>query len=404
MATGKKKDASLTPLDDARGITVTVKLPDIVVEIIEVSWKSGIDSARAKTKISAPHWKVGEKVEEEDKPDLMHYKTGSQKPGVYLVNSKKGVDTFEVKIKVTKNTTDKTTGKLSGKLGSLSFEGDCALGVGTHTVPMKFGKLPDALTHAEGDATWQLASKELTIPVTTKTRLEVFVVFDKPMAFYTDGVWAEALRFVFKKAGVAGSSKPEDAAKKITTYCHTGHGMTYDTVRGGSYFGGASAIDGGVFNLTSYIQKIPTKAGHNGLIVNCYDQSASVQTLCGAVGIKMDSLYQEPFGPIKRTNLVGVGPCNNPFFNSNASTPLVADDSSKRTSFGNHAFPRHISKIHDSCAGPHVGTEDLRQYLVASIDAKRLIVEYNLGSVKEDAVYDFLVNKNIAMTGIAGVI
>lgn len=391
MAKNPKVPATLTPTDDKRGVDVKVKTPAIVLEIIEVSWKSGIDVARNKTKIVAPHWrladnvvdkdkKVTNKVEEEDKPDALHFKTGSQKPGVYLVKSKKGADSFEVKIKVTKNTTELTAGKLGGKLGTLSFESDCALSVGEHVVQMKFIELPEVLTHAEGDASWQLTAKTQTIPVSTKTRLELFIVFDKPMSFYTDGVWAEALRFVFKKAGVSSSSKPEDAAKKVTAYCHTGHGMRYDTRQGApAFFSGSSSTGMGYMSLWNYMLKIPAN------IVNCYDQAASVQSFVGALGIQTNWYYLKPYGYINTTNLIGVGPCNNPFFESNGSKSVVASDSTERTAFGNHAFIGFKGKILDSCAGPHTGTETPRRYLEVSIDAFRTTTELKITTVTAPA-------------------
>jgi hypothetical protein len=200
--------------------------------------------------------------------------------------------------------------------------------------------------------------------VTTKTRLEVFVIFDKTMSFYTDGVWAEALRFVFKKAGVTGASKPEDAVKKITTYCHTGHGMAYDTRSGApAFFSGSPATGMGVMGLWNYIRQSPAN------IVNCYDQAAAVQSFIGAIGIQTNWHYLKPFGYINTTNLIGVGSCNNPFFKSNGSKAVVAANSPDRTAFGNHAFIGFEGKILDACAGPHTASETPRKYLEVSIDA-----------------------------------
>jgi hypothetical protein len=101
---------------------------------------------------------------------------------------------------------------------------------------------------------------------------------------------------------------------------------------------------------------------------NCYDQAAALQALAGAVGIKLEWLFLDPFGFIKTTNLLGVGSCNNPFFKSNSTPKVIAQNNPNRTDFGNHAFCELNSKIWDACAGPHVGTEDRQQYLTASID------------------------------------
>jgi hypothetical protein len=119
--------------------------------------------------------------------------------------------------------------------------------------------------------------------------------------------------------------------------------------------------------------------------VNCYDQSAAVQAFCACLGVNVTGIYQDPFGYIKTTKLVGVGDCNNPFYKSKRKKPPVdprrvvlddppvPDDDSKpkRTGFGNHAFIENKNAgahIRDACAGPHTGEEDLRNYLESSID------------------------------------
>ena len=375
MATkGKEVTAVLTPTDDKKRVEVKVKQPALVGEIIEVSWKSGIDTARAKTKIAAPHWKKGEAAEEDNKPDEQKYSTGSKKPGVYLVKSKKGVDTFTVKVNISKSEGQPAEGKLTAKLGNLTFEGKCPTSKGEHEVSVTIKDLPEVLSHYEADVAWGLEVGNASFSVANKTRLELFVIFDKPMRFYTEGVWAEALRFVFKNAKVGGSAKPEDAAKKVTTYCHTGHGMRYDTRMGGpAFFSGDPKSGAGFMSLRNYIIKKPGQD-----IVNCYDQAAAVQSLCGALGVNVEWTYLKPFGYIKTTNLVGVGSCNNPFFNGNGSTPVVASDSPKRTAFGNHAFVDYNGKIFDACAGPHTGTETPRKYLEASIDDARTAKELGI--------------------------
>jgi hypothetical protein len=389
----KVGSSTLSPTENRTRKQVLVKQPVIVAEIMEVSWKSGIDMAREKTKIVAPHWRRGEKLEEDDKADEQKYATGSRRPGVYLVKSAKGMDTFIVKLNITKNTSDITSGKLVGNLGKLNFEGTCSLAPGLVEVTMKIKDLPDTMEHIEGDASWRIETTEMQIALPEKTRLELFVVLAKPMSFYTQGVWAEALRFVFKKAKVASSPKPEEAAKKITTYCHTGHGMRYDILQGGSHFNsggigvGSPMVDGGFFQLMKYMcwPTFPLNAKDSAYgelknnVVNCYDQAAAVHTLCGSLGIKMMWVFAYPYGFIKTANLVGVGQCNNPFTKSpgnngkKISGPLEAG----RDPFGNHAFAQFNDKngnVHDACSGPHVGTENILQYLNNGIDAETSIL------------------------------
>jgi hypothetical protein len=64
-----------------------------------------------------------------------------------------------------------------------------------------------------------------------------------------------------------------------------------------------------------------------------------------------------------------VGACNNPFFESNGTTPVVATDDPLRTPFGNHSFCGFTGLILDACAGPPTGNEDKTQYCATSIDA-----------------------------------
>jgi hypothetical protein len=181
---------------------------------------------------------------------------------------------------------------------------------------------------------------------------------------------------MFKVAGVTGFRKADSISKHVTKYCHTKHGMQYDTIRGASGF---NVTGGGMFNLTNYIRK--EGFGKLPNMVNCYDQAAAVQAFCGCLGVKSVWKYSgsndDPnrcsFGYINETNLVGVGPCNNPFYKSNKTTPVVPVGDVNRTGFGNHAFieTEGTKHIRDACAGPHTGAETLRQYLEASIDVKR---------------------------------
>jgi hypothetical protein len=371
--------STLTPTDNTKRKEALVKSLNVEAELLEVHWLSGIDAARNKTKITAPHWKLGDKVEEEDKADTMHFKTGSQKPGVYLIAGK-GVHDLKVKIKVIKSGL-MGEATLRGKLGSLTLSGDFNASVGEHMVSMKIEKPPKECQHIEGDATWMLdagsaGSKDLK----DKTRLEVFFVLDKPMSFYTQGVWVEALRLAFSKASVIGVTEPSKVAAGVTKYCHTGHGMKYDTRRGApAFFGGSPKTGVGDMSLWNYILKTPSN------IVNCYDQAAVVQAFSGALGVKVDWHYLAPYGYINTTNLIGVGSCNNPFFNSNGSTPVVASDSPNRTAFGNHAFIGFNGKIFDSCAGPHAGSETPRKYLENAIDDVRTIKEIGLSSMTPPA-------------------
>lgn len=320
-------------------------------EVIEVKWESGLKISYAKSTVSAPHWQVGTNVD--DGP-------GSKKPAVYLINGK-GSNTLTVKVKITENLNVTGTGKLTTQLGSLKIEGTCPTAVGEHTVAATITNLPDYIAHEQGTVSWHLESPDLGKPLVllNMTRLEVFVVLDTPQPYYKPGVWTEALRFVCDTVNVAGLKVGSRVAETITKYCHGSHGLSYDTVSGAPAYGVNGR--GGAFELGDYI-----KAARK--IVNCYDQAAAIQSLSGAVGVKLDWLFLQPFGYINTSNLIGVGMCNNPFFMSNGTTPIVARTDPNRTGFGNHAFGELTGKVLDACAGPHVGTEDRTQYCTASID------------------------------------
>jgi hypothetical protein len=93
----------------------------------------------------------------------------------------------------------------------------------------------------------------------------------------------------------------------------------------------------------------------------------------------------DPFGYINATHLVGVGNCNNPFYENAAALPdpadrvpmVGADDvMPHRTGFGNHAFVEQGGDVYDATAGPHLGTEDLEAYANSSIDISTMVERY----------------------------
>jgi hypothetical protein len=86
------------------------------------------------------------------------------------------------------------------------------------------------------------------------------------------------------------------------------------------------------------------------------------------LGIKAVWLFLAPFGYMKKTDLIGIGQCNNPFYPMTSTTPVVGANDPRRTGFGNHAFCEVSSKICDACAGPHAGTETRAQYVDAAIE------------------------------------
>jgi hypothetical protein len=400
-----------------KGVNVCVYEP-LHVEILELAWESGIRVARNKTEIFAPHWQKGKSFDEENRPDWLRYPTGSTHPGVYLLRSLG--KSWKLRVKVRIYNVNSLTGKfyLRGVLPSsfswsaLEMKSIAAipLSEGEHEIDMEIVKLPSALQHYEGNSKWEIEKEggRRRYPINDRPRLEVFVICDSPAGFYREGVWVEALRLTFKRAGADGLQNAANISARVTKYCHTKHGMRYETEEGEAGFGVNG--HGGAFKLMNYIKKVSN-------VVNCYDQAAAVQSLCGCLGVKTGWMYQNPFGYIKTTDLVGVGKCNNPFY-ENASLieeamiflgvqdkpkPVVAFDDPNRTAFGNHAFSYvEIGYIRDACAGPCVGTDLLRDYLEKAIDFDRILVDY--GAAITDGNRNILLNERIGSNKItAGV-
>jgi hypothetical protein len=343
-------------------------------EIIEITFRTDIPAARDKAAISPPHWKKGEDPSDAwsltstlGLPDAPY----SKKAAVYLVKDGGGSKDVEVKVNVTKCVNVSGTGTLKGTIGSLEISGDCPLAEGEHVVGAQITEMPDSIQHFRGQINWGMEAPDFGSVAMTSTLVELFFILGRPLSAYTPGVWVEALRLVCLRGPVTGIEKQDGArvVANVTRYCHSVHGMRYDTVRGASSFGVGGL--GGTFILTNYLSKASTT-------VNCYDQAAAVQTLSGAVGVAVGWIFLQPYGFINATNLVGIGTCNNPFFSSNGSAPLVGQNDPARTSFWNHAFneqppgPLNASYadgfIFDACAGPHAGTEHRDAYLTAAID------------------------------------
>jgi hypothetical protein len=353
-----------TPVDET-----TAKCPlekSLKGEVVEVAWASGIPVSIAPPYVAparkppqepviVPHWKAGTAVEDG---------AGSRRPAVYLIKGK-GSDAVTVKVRITENKNVTGASTLLGNFAGLVMEGACPTAVGEHIVKAKIKNLPDAIQWYRGDASWGLHVPSLgsSVSLANSSRSEIFVVLDTPSPFYSPpGVWVEALRFLCGKVGVVGMKTSTEVNVRVTTYCHSDHGLMYDTVEGAPKYGVDN--EGGEFKLARYMNAASK-------VVNCYDQAAAVQSLCGALGVNTTWLYLAPFGFIKPTNLVGIGLCNNPFFESNGSKPLVAADDPLRTRFGNHSFCEFAGGELDACAGPHTGSEDRREYCNASIDSER---------------------------------
>jgi Domain of unknown function (DUF4150) len=339
--------------------------------VTEVIWDRSVKITYADGSIAEPNWSPGLAVEDGGNEKIDGTKdgklNGSNRPGIYLVGGK-GANTVKLKVKITENLNVSGDATLIGVLGGFQMEGPCPTAAGEHSVTATIKKVPDSVQWFRGDVGWGLnvPDMEASIALENPTRLEVFVVLDTPMSFYTAGVWTEALRFLCGKVGVVGSTTPKDVAAIVTAYCHSHHTMKYDTVQGKSknFADNEHSYQGGNFLLHNYILIAQQ-------VVNCYDQAGAVQSLCGAVGVKIGWLFLQPFGFINDTHLIGVpGLCNNPFFSAPwyTKTPHTDINDPRRSSFGNHAFCDLASEVYDACAKPHVGGESHQAYCQSSID------------------------------------
>ena len=202
-------------------------------------------------------------------------------------------------------------GKFTGSLGKLVFEGETPLASGEHEVTVTLKDVPESLHWARGTMTWEINAGEHAA-LAGVTQVELFFVFDDPASkkfFDADGVWIEALRFIFKKAKLDGAKKIDEGLGKVAQGCFGLKTNRYEIMYGKSNFGGALKT----FKLTNYMKPAPRQDNAEDDFVNCYDQAYAVIVFSGALGIHMDALFLEPFGFLKKTQLVGRGTCNNPF-------------------------------------------------------------------------------------------
>ncbi|KAI0316016.1 hypothetical protein OF83DRAFT_1173291 [Amylostereum chailletii] len=157
----------------------------------------------------------------------------------------------------------------------------------------------------------------------------------------------------------------------------------YDTAAGASAFG--MSIWGGIFWESYY--RAADISGEQGTLyrhVNCMDQAAMLELSCSFLGgfSSTSWLAQQPFGYINPTYLVGVNSdtpilVNNPFFGTEWARAYIDRDDPARTMFGCHVYVGHSKPfvpgsdgIYDACGGPHVGSEDVAQFLTSSIDTQ----------------------------------
>ena len=156
-----------------------------------------------------------------------------------------------------------------------------------------------------------------------------------------------------------GDNAKVEALSDITFHLFYNMGFKYETKRGApSYYVKSK------FDLSSYLV-------HSRTSVNCYDQAYGVATIGNLLGINSTPVFTEPFGFINLVNIVGVGPCNNPFYMGPYTTvhiPVAGQDDANRSSFGNHMYVYAEGRVFDACAGAELGIQENILYLRSIID------------------------------------
>ena len=382
----------MTEIAESVSVDVAKEDPEkyLNVKILEVDFTDSFKTANAKKEVVAPHW-----------PAKTYQSKYSEKPAVLAINKKSKVD---IKVKVDSKGVS-GDGVLRGSFKGYIFEGKLPLSSGEKTVTVELKKAPDSLTWLEGLIVWGAEGGGLLAAAGT-TRVEVFFVFSDPakMKFFSkDGVWAEALRFLFKNGSVHRVETEEEALKKVTKCCFSIKHHQYDIDAGSTSFGGLS----GSFDLSVYMS--PKNSD-----VNCHDQAYAVVVFSGALGLDVDGLFMQPFGYLSLTQLVGRGICNNPFPARKLKSELtrlsstkegkrrmkfkppkpehylvVADDDPDRSAFRNHSYCEYKSKIFDACAGPAVGHGDRIKYVKTNVDsATSLNTAYSAGKAHDIISHD----------------
>ncbi|KAI8626758.1 hypothetical protein F5Y19DRAFT_215777 [Xylariaceae sp. FL1651] len=210
-----------------------------------------------------------------------------------------------------------------------------------------------------GNLTWFLVCANRGRTKLNTTRIEVYGLSSSlPRFFKNYGTPVKLLRYIVLPA-------PRDGYRAwVATTCMTDFFFRYNTYGGPSRF--VTSKHGGTFKLRFWLDTMFTRS-----MVNCHDQAGIVQ-LC--LSFQFGSPpniwgYMSRFGYLNRTQLVGVGECNNPIHRDQLARRCVEEYDSCRTSFGSHSIIILEEKVIDSTCGPYAGTETTKQYIDSAIDS-----------------------------------
>lgn len=245
--------------------------------------------------------------------------------------------------------------------------------------------VPSALQMSDEFFRWQILENNFQGEVISGPH-RIFVVFNDPATIGADSgancwhrelvshqaPWADALERILHPdlGNAAGQTNPGGALRNLTAYLFTRHGAEYDVYA--ESLNHYSRVWEKTFNFTKYLFEM--QRSHR---VTCFDQGGALRILGALLGIPVEVIYIARVGYIQTAPLVGIGPCNNPFFRfhgrpdaSLIAEPVVNENLVKpyRTGFGNHILNRYEKKIYDATCGPQLGELDLEAYLADLID------------------------------------
>jgi hypothetical protein len=268
---------------------------------------------------------------------------------------------------------------LKDNTGLVMFSGSKLTGnTVTLTPDVTFSSL---YAHPIDDLTLELTAPTGDVIASLSFQLKIFYspVEEESALLYRKGVPVNVLDQMSKiftaTAPIVSNQKVGAPMVDVDVIVAAAHDYTppnYDTVRGAPYFGIYDNRNAITFHLTAY-----THAHDNSpdSILNCYDCAAFLQILLSHYTHASHYCYMNPFGYMSLTDLIGRGQCNNPFYDGNGTTAVIASAAPNRTGFGNHAFLRLDADNHivDSCSGPHIGNEDIDDYILAAVDTNHVM-------------------------------
>lgn len=210
-----------------------------------------------------------------------------------------------------------------------------------------------------GDIQWTLIHPKTKekYPL-NKTRVEIYGLSSYlPTFLKNPAVSVQFLRYI------ALPEPKRDYQNWVATTCMTDFWFRYDTSSGRPRF--TSSGLGGSYKFKAWLSTLFTR-----VTVNCYDQAGIVQIAnCLKEGNPANTwAFLSPYGYINKTQLIGEGQSNNPFFRQQQAIRCIDENDSRRTSFGNHAIIVLGGKVMDATCGPHTGTETLAAYKSNAID------------------------------------